>query len=177
MELDYARSIQFGLNIFQRNFHIYKNYLNLYTGLGFDFNHYALERDVTLKAGTPRLTYTTDSSISFKKNSLNVSYLKAPLMIEVNTSKNPDKNFHIAIGAELLYRIHAVVKQTYEKDDKRIKIKQRDAFHLEPFIYNAVARIGFNNISVYATYGFTRLFKKDQAPQVYPFTAGVTITI
>lgn len=177
LELDYGRSIQLGVNIFQRNFHIHRNLLNLYTGLGFDFNHYALERDVTLKPGAPRLIATTDSSINFKKNNLNVTYLKAPLMIELNTSKNPRKNFHIAVGAELLYRIFAVTKQTYEKDDKHYKIKQRNAFHLEPFIYNAVARIGYNNISVYATYGFTRLFKKDQAPQVYPFAAGITLTI
>ena len=177
LELDYGRSIQFGLNMFQRNFHIYKNFVNLYTGLGFDFNHYAWDQNVTLKAGTPSLTATIDSSINFKKNTLNVTYLKAPLMLELNTSKNPNKNIHIAVGGELLYRIFSVSKQTYEKDDRHYKIKQRDAFHLEPFIYNAVARIGYNNISVYATYGFTRLFKKDQAPQVYPFAAGITLTI
>lgn len=177
LELDYGRSIQFGVNIFQRNFHICRNLLNLYTGLGFDFNHYALDRDVTLKPGAPRLTAIVDSTINFKKNNLNVTYLKAPLMFELNTSKNPHKNLHIAVGGELLYRIFAVTKQTYEKDDKRFKIKQRDAFHLEPFIYNAVARIGYNNISVFATYGFTRLFRKDQAPQVYPFAAGITVTI
>jgi hypothetical protein len=177
LELDYARSIQLGLNVFQRNFHIYKNHVNLYTGLGMNFNHYALDHDVTLQANTPRLSATTDSSINFKKNNLNVTYLKAPLMIEINASKNPKNNLHISFGAELLYRIFAVTKQTYDKNDKHVKVKQRDAFHLEPFIYNAVARIGYNNVSVYASYGFTRLFKKDQAPQVYPFSAGITLTI
>lgn len=177
LELNYAKSIQVGLNVFQKNFHIIHNYLNIYTGLGINFNHYALERDVTLKSNTSSLTASVDSSIHFKKNKLNATYLKLPLMLEVNTSKNPNHNFHIAVGAELLYRIYAVTKQSYESDNKRIQVKQKNDYHLEPFIYNLVARVGYNNISVYASYGITRLFKYNQAPQVYPFAAGITFAI
>jgi hypothetical protein len=177
LELNYAKSVQLGFNVFQKNFHIIHNYLNIYTGLGINFNHYALEKNVTLKSDTPYLTARTDSTIHFKKNKLNVSYLKVPLMLEVNTSKNPNHNFHIAVGAELLYRIYAVTKQSYEVDNRRIKIKQKGDYHLEPFIGNLVARVGYNHISVYASYGITRLFKLDQAPQVYPFAAGITFSI
>lgn len=177
LELNYAKSIQVGLNICQKNFHIIHNYLNIYTGFGINFNHYALERDVTLRSDTPYLTATVDSSIQFKKNKLNVTYLKLPLMLEVNTSRNPDNNFHIAVGAELLYRIYAVTKQSYDLNNKHVKVKQKNAYHLEPFIYNLVARVGYNNVSIYASYGITRLFKYNQAPQVYPFAAGITFSI
>ena len=177
LELNYAKSIQFGLGVLQKNFHIIGNYVNIYTGLGVNFNHYALEKNVTLVSNTPYLIATTDTAISYEKNKLNVTYLKLPLMLEINTSRNSNHNFHIAVGGELHYRIFSVAKQAYELNDKHVKIKRRDEFHLEPFIYNAVARIGYNNVSIYATYGFTRLFKKDQAPQVYPFSAGITLTI
>jgi hypothetical protein len=177
LELNYAKSIQFSINAFQKNFHIYKNYVNIYTGLGIDFNHYALENNVTLKANTPYLSATIDSTIDYKKNTLNITYLKVPLMLEINTSKDPDHNFHIAFGAELDYRIHAVTKQSYELNDKNIHVKRRDDYNLEPFSYSAVARVGYNNVSVYANYGFSRLFRKDKGPQVYPFSVGITITI
>lgn len=177
LELNYAKSIQVGLNIFQKNFHLIKNYLNLYTGFGINFNHYALERDITLKPNAPYLSASYDSTIHFKKNKLNVTYLKLPLMLEVNTSKNPNHNFHIAVGAELLYRIYAVTKQSYELNDKKIYVRQKDDFHLEPFVGNLVARVGYNHISIYATYGINRLFKFNQAPQVYPFAAGITFSI
>lgn len=177
LELNYAKSIQVGLNVLQKNFHIARNYVNICTGLGVNFNHYALEKDVSLKSNAPYLTYTIDSTIHYKKNKLNATYLKMPLMLEINTSRNSNHNFHIAFGAELQYRIFAVTKQSYELNDKRVEVKEKDDYHLEPFIYNAIARIGYNNVSIYATYGFTRLFKKDQAPQVYPFAAGITITI
>lgn len=177
LELNYAKSMQFGMNLFEQDFHIAKNYMNLVTGLGFDFNHYAFQNSSTLDGDTTYLWGFIDSTIHYKKNTLNVSYIKAPLMLEFNLSKNPTKNFHIAFGAEFAYRIHAVTKQKYDLDDKHIKIKQRDDFNLEPFRYSAVARIGFNNVTLFANYGLNRLFKKDKGPQVYPFTAGITISM
>ncbi len=177
LELDYAKSIQFGLNLYEKDFHIVKNYVNIVTGFGFDFNSYAFQNSVTLNGDTTYLSATIDSTIDYKKNILNVTYLKVPLMLEFNTSKNPKKNFHIGVGAEIAYRIHSVTKQKYDANDKHYKIKQKDDFNLEPFRYSAVARIGFNNVTVFANYGLNRLFKKDKGPQVYPFTVGVTFTM
>lgn len=177
LELDYAKSSQFGLNLYEKDFHIVKNYMNIVTGFGFDFNTYAFQNNITLNGDTTYLSATIDSTIDYKKNILNVTYLKVPLMLEFNTSKNPRKNLHIGVGAEIAYRIHSVTKQKYEADDKRIKIKQKDDFNLEPFRYSAVARIGFNDVTVFANYGLNRLFKKDKGPQVYPFTVGVTFAM
>ncbi|MBA3971267.1 MAG: DUF2807 domain-containing protein [Bacteroidetes bacterium] len=177
LELDYGRSIQFGLNLFQKNFHIYKNYVNIVAGFGFDFNHYAFENSITLNGDTTYLMAWNDSSINYKKNKLNVTYIKVPLMLEFNTSKNANKNMHIAIGGEAAYRINSYTKQKYEENGDRHKIKHNDDYNLEPFRFSAVARIGYNDVTVYANYGLNRLFKKDKGPQVYPFTVGVAFTL
>ncbi len=177
LELDYAKSIQFGLNLCEKDFHIAKNYMNLVTGFGFDFNSYAFQNNVTLNGDTTYLSASTDSTIDYKKNKLNVAYLKVPLMLEFNTSKNPNKNLHIGVGVDLAYRIGATTKQKYDANDKHYKIKQHDDFNLEPFKYSAVARVGFNDVTIFASYGLNRLFKKDKGPQVYPFTVGVTFAM
>ena len=91
--------------------------------------------------------------------------------------KNPKKNFHIAGGLEFAYRIRSVLKQKHSEGNTDYKIKDKNDFNLEPFRYSAVARVGYNNVTVFANYGLNRLFKKDRGPQVYPFTVGVTITI
>jgi hypothetical protein len=176
LTLDYAKSYQFGLNLFEKDFHVYKNYVNIVTGCGFNFNHYALENHITLIPDSSYLWASTDS-VKYKKNKLNVSYVRAPLMLEINTSKNPKKNFHIAGGVEFAYRIHSVTKQRFDLNDKHFRIKQRDDFNLEPFSMSAVARIGYNNVTLYASYGLNRLFKKDQGPQVYPVSLGICWTM
>jgi hypothetical protein len=176
LELDYARSYQFGLNLFEKDFHIYKNYINLVTGFGFNFNHYAFANNITIFPDSSYISASNDS-IKYRKNKLNVSYVRAPLMLEINTSKNPKKNFHIAGGVEFAYRIHSVTKQRYYVNDKHVKVKQRDDFNLEPFNMSLMARIGYNNVTVYASYGLNRLFKKDQGPQVYPVGLGICWTM
>lgn len=176
LELDYAKSIQFGLNLMEKDFHLYKNFINLVIGFGFDFNHYSFKNNVTLDSDTSYLSAITDI-IDYKKNKLNVTYIKAPLMLEINTGKNPKNNFHIAGGIELAYRIHSVTKQKYDVNDKHYKNKQRDDYNLSPFRYSAIARIGYNNVTVFANYGLNRLFEKGKGPQVYPFTVGVTIAM
>lgn len=176
IELNYPRSLQFGLNLLEKDFHVYKNYVNIVTGFGFDFNHYALRNSVTLNGSTDILSASLDS-VKYKKNTLNVSYIKAPLLLEFNTSDEPESNFHIAVGGEVAYRIHSVAKQKYEVDDKNHRSKQRDDFNLEPFRFSATARVGYNNVTVFANYGLNRLFKKDKGPQVYPFSVGVNIAM
>jgi putative autotransporter adhesin-like protein/outer membrane protein with beta-barrel domain len=177
LELDYGKSLQFGLNLFEKDFHIYKNYVNIVAGFGFDFNHYAFQNSITLNGDTTYLMAWSDSTIDYKKNKLNVTYIKVPLMLEFNTSKNSNKNLHIAVGAEVAYRINSYTKQKYEADGDRHKIKHNDDYNLEPFRYSAVARIGYNDITVFANYGLNRLFKKDKGPQVYPFTVGIGFTM
>jgi hypothetical protein len=177
LELNYAKSYQFGINLFEKDFHLYKNYINLVTGIGFDFNHYAFSNNTSLRTDSASYLRGVTDSVKYKKNMLNVSYLKVPIMLEINTSKNPHNNFHIAGGVEFAYRIHSVTKQAYSEDDHHYKIKQRDGFNLEPFKYSAVVRIGYDRVSVFADYGLNRLFQKDKGPQEYPFTVGINISI
>ncbi|HEX8517472.1 MAG TPA: DUF2807 domain-containing protein [Bacteroidia bacterium] len=176
LELDYAKSYQFGLNLFEKDFHIYKNYVNIVTGFGFNFNHYAFANNITINPDSSYI-WASNDSVKYRRNKLNVSYVRAPLMLEINTSKNPKKNFHIAGGVEFAYRIHSVTKQRYYVNDKHVKLKQRDDFNLEPFNMSLIARVGYNNVSVYASYGLNRLFKKDQGPQVYPVGLGICWTM
>ena len=177
LEQNYAKSYQIGANIFEHDFHLYKNYINLVTGLGLDFNHYAFSNSTTLKTDSSSYLRGVKDSINYKKNSLNVTYIKVPLMLEINTSSNPHNNFHIAGGIEFAYRIHSVLKQKYVADDVTYRAKDRQVFELNPFRYSAMVRIGYNHVSVFADYGLNRLFEKNKGPQEYPFTVGINITI
>ncbi len=175
LELDYARSRSFSWNVAQYNFHIYKNYINLVTGAGFEWNSYAFKQNVTLATDVNTISSMNDS-IDFTKNKLKSTWVKAPLMIEFNTNKDENKSFHIAVGAEIGYNIFRNrQKQEYMYKGEEQKRKTKDDFNINPFRYSLVARVGFGRYTLFANYGMSELFKKNQGPQVYPFSAGINI--
>lgn len=175
LELDYARSRSFAWNVGQHNFHIYKNYINLVTGVGFEWNSYALKRNVSLATDVNEITGVNET-LDFTKNKLKSTWVKAPLMLEFNTSKDEDKSFHIAAGAEIGYNIFRNrLKQEYMISGDEQKRKTKDDFNINPFRYSLVARIGFGKYTLFANYGMSELFKANQGPKVYPFSAGINI--
>ncbi|CAN5131322.1 hypothetical protein BH09BAC5_BH09BAC5_24140 [soil metagenome] len=175
LELDYARSRSISWNMAQYNFHIVKNYVNLVTGIGLEWNSYALKQNVSLATDVNMITGVNET-IDFTKNKLKSTWIQAPLMVEFNTSKNEENSFHIAIGAEGGYNIFRNrLKQEYMFAGDKQKRKTKDDFNINPFRYSLVARVGFGNYTVFANYGLSELFKENQGPQVYPFSAGINI--
>ena len=175
LELNYSKSYKFGLNLFEKDVHIYKNYVNLVMGIGFDFNHYAFKNNYTMKYDSSNYIVGVKDTMNFKKNNLNLSYLKVPLMLEFNTSKKAKNNFHVAVGVEMEYLIHSVTKQKFDADDYHFKIKRRDNYNIDPFKFSAMARVGFNRVTLFAEYALNRLFQEGKGPQEYPFAIGVCL--
>jgi hypothetical protein len=38
-----------------------------------------------------------------------------------------------------------------------------------------MVRIGYGNLDLYASYALTSMFQKNEGPQLYPFSVGITI--
>lgn len=177
LELDYARSRSFAWNMGQYNFHLCKNYINLVTGLGLEWNSYALRQNVSLSTDANEITGISEN-FDFSKNKLKTTWIKAPLMVEFNTSKIEDKSFHIGVGAEFGYNIFRNrLKQEYSVNGDEQKRKTKDDFNINPFKYSLVARVGYGKYTIFANYGMTTLFKANQGPKIYPFSAGISINL
>lgn len=177
LELDYARSRSFAWNMRQYNFHIYKNYVNLVTGLGIEWNSYALRKNVSLVPNSNQIT-GMEENVDFTKNKLKSTWLNAPLLLEFNTSKNENHSFHIGVGAEFGYNIFQNrLKQEYSVNGDEQKRKTKDDFNINPFRYSLTARVGYGKYTVFANYGMSTLFKTNQGPKVYPFSAGISINL
>ena len=50
MDLNYARSFNFQLNLIERQFNIYKNNVKIVTGFGIDFHSYSFNNKTNLKS-------------------------------------------------------------------------------------------------------------------------------
>jgi hypothetical protein len=175
LELDYARSHSFSWNVAQYNLHIYKNYAYLVTGIGFEWNSYALRNNVTLTQDSPMLDAVVETH-DFSKNKLKTTWVNVPLLLEFNTNKEEDKSFHIGLGATFGYNIFRnKLKQEYNVNGQDFERKLKDDYNINPFRVSATARVGFGNYTLFANYGLTEMFKENRGPKVYPFSAGLSI--
>lgn len=176
LELDYARSHSFAWNIAQYNVHLYKNYINLVTGIGIEWNSYALRNNVSLIPDTNVVAGVLEPG-DFSKNKFKTTWLNAPLMLEFNTSKNADRSFHVGAGVTFGYNIFRNrLKQEYEINGNVQKRKTKDDFNVEPFRYSATVRVGYGDFTLFANYGLSELFKSGRGPEVHPFSAGVSVS-
>lgn len=177
MQLHIGKSASFYFNPIQRNFNIYKNYINLCTGLGFQWNKYNFDKRITLNADSSYTLGRIDSlsNINYKTNALKNTFLNVPLLLEFNTNKNPEKSFHIAFGVIGGIKLGSRTKQEYTLNGDKIKIVRKDDYNLNFIKLNAHASVGYGHLAVFADYALTPLFTSGKGPELYPFTFGVRV--
>lgn len=177
LELDYAKSFMLNLNLFEFNTRIGTEKLRFYTGLGLRFNRYAFKStNATLAYNDSEIFSAIDSTKTFDKNHLNATYISAPLFLSFMPGNDPDKSFHLSVGAIVNYRIGSRVKQKYVSNDQKRKNIERGHYHLNPFLIDASVRIGVGDFNVFANYGLNGLFESNKGPDYTPFSAGLSWT-
>ncbi|MES2566001.1 MAG: DUF2807 domain-containing protein [Bacteroidota bacterium] len=176
MALNYGKSLNFQLNL-EKDIHLYKNYVNLVLGLGFEWNQYEFSNKTRLNPDSAYTYGVIDSSniYNYKKNRLKTTFVNVPVLLEFNTNKNPKKAFHIAVGAIGGYKLGSRTRQILELKGNDIKFIKKDDYNINPFRVNAHASIGYHNFTLYADYALTPLFENGKGPELYPFTIGVKI--
>ena len=183
LDLNYGKSLFFSLNIFEKNICLYKNYVNIVTGLGVEWNNYNFKKNITLNPDAPYIsasnTTVAPDSMKFFKNKLKATYIKAPLLLELNTnSKNANKSFHISGGIEVAYKIGSKTKQVYEINGHEFNLKRKGDYHLADIKYSTIVRAGYGNyFTIFVNYGLSELFEKNKGPEIFPFTAGITFSL
>lgn len=177
MALDYGKSLNFQLNPFEKDIHIYKKYINLVIGLGFEWSQYQFSNSTTLNPDSSYTFGRIDSTgiYNYKKNRFKSTFVNIPVLLEFNTSKNADKAFHLAVGVIGGYRLGSRTRQVLELEGQDIKLIRKDSYNMNPFRINAHASIGYSNFTLYADYALTGLFVNGKGPELYPFTFGVKL--
>jgi hypothetical protein len=127
-------------------------------------------------------------------------YFNIPLLFEFQTNSYMKKNsFHFAAGMIMGVRLSSHTKKYYDEWNKDFEVTQYnpatdsyetvytatspdyakakdfDDFYMNPFKWDATARIGWGFINLFATYSVNTLFKEDKGPELYPWTVGITL--
>ena len=175
LELDHARSIGFNFNLVEKRFPIFREYVGLTTGLGIQWNRFALKNNVDVMVSADSTYGVENTTVDYKKNVLRSTYLQIPLLLEITTNKDNDKAWHISAGVVGGIRIGSSLKTKWEEDGKTNKDKVKSNYNFNPFEAHATAIVGYGDISLYVNYGLTQVFEKDKGPNYAPVSAGILV--
>ena len=171
MSLNQGKSAEFNLNFYELNIGLAKSYVGLVSGMGLSFNSYRFENPYTFVKGATRTEPVLLDYEDLSKTKLAVSYLNVPLLLEFQIPVNQNEG-RLFINAGLVGGVklgsHTKVKHGDTKD------KDRSGFNLNSFKYSATARVGYKDVSLFATYSLTPLFQSGKGPELTPFTVGIS---
>lgn len=199
MNMNTARSLTVNINPFEFNVNIAKKRFGFTSGLGFQTSNYFFNGNyVMLKDSAALVAYKVEDQygnpVTMKVNKMVVSYINIPFLFEYQTNRYHKLNsFHVSLGVIAGVRIGSYTKQEYYNKDQSLylvdeqgnrvasyyvdgyKVRDRGAYHLSPFKIDAAFRVGWSFLNLFANYSLTPMFQKDQGPELYPFTVGISL--
>jgi len=171
MDLNYGKSITINFNIAEWAFKNEAENFGIVTGLGFSIMDFTFDRPLTIeKQGGEGIVMPVElDPEGLKKSKLNISYITAPLLLEIKTPlRMGTSNLYVAGGIIGGLNIGSHTKYKYKNDKEKV----HSNFNLTRIKYDLTGRIGFGDFCIFVNYGMTPLFKDDQGPELYPVTFG-----
>lgn len=175
LELDYSRSVSVDLNLLEKDFRLYKQHVELVTGLGMHFANYTFESKYTTLVNSDPLSATTDSTILLDKNKLRATYITAPLLLGFSTNKDENMAIRFAFGGQVSWKIASQLKQQYNSGGQTLKPRIKSDYDLTPFLFHALATVGYGPVNIYANYGLNDLFESNKTLALTPFDVGLQV--
>ncbi len=201
LDLRMEKSIAVNLNFFEQNIPLAKNQKwGIVTGLGLTFNDYKFMRPTRLSMDSSALIGYLDEDINIRKSKLSAMYLSLPVLFEFQTAPCYRKNgFHVNVGMLISARLSSHTKKYYDDLNTEFNVTKYNPetdqyevvytaispndpkehhygdWFLQPFKFEATARIGWNFLNFWANYSLNTMFREGKGPELYPWSAGISL--
>jgi hypothetical protein len=175
MSLNSGKAMNFNLNFSQLSIGITRH-IGFVTGLGLSWNNYRFDGNNNIQKDVNGNIVVLDPGEPLKKSKLATLYLDLPFLLEIQIPTDHHR-LNVAAGPIGAVKISSHSKMVFENDDKA---KSDGDLNLNMLRYGATARIGYQNIELYATYYMTPLFKHGKGPggvDLFPFEIGMAFSI
>ena len=178
LETDPSQSFDYSFNFLEQRIRIVKDYVGIVTGIGFTNSRYGFKNNSMRLAANADSTYgVIDTNLfnGFSKNQLRVNTLRVPVLLQFNTSKRDDNNFHVSVGAIGGLRIGSNVKYKYDlAGGGDTKNKEKGRYNLNAFQLMGTVRMGYKDFGLFANYNILSLYEKDKSEIAYPLSFGAS---
>ena len=148
-------------------------------GAGISMNN--LYANALVKNNANKISYFSKipDTVTYKKCKLNVLYADVPLELHFKSNPKSNASFNATIGFKIgmLIDAHSKYKgyDTIKGTDDKVKDKQRFVPNLEKVRYGITARIGIGKFYLFGYYSLSTLFLKNEGPDMYPISFGISI--
>jgi len=174
LDLYQPKSVNINFNFMDENITLIEKKLAIVTGLGISWNNYRFNKKTVLSSELDTLSFINDSLV--KKSKLVVTNLRLPLLLELHIPINESKDIlYVSGGVVGALRTGTYAKYVYLKSGDTKDIKDKSDFFINPFNYSLEFRIGLGDFGVYFNYCPMSLFKQNKGPDIYPWSAGISI--
>lgn len=204
LNLRYEKSWTVNLNVYEQNIALNKaKNMGFVTGIGMSWSNYRFSQPTYLTPDSSeikgyRMINEQGQDLSVRKSKLTIMYITVPFMYEIQTKGSGFKNFHFGIGVLGSARVRTHTKIYFNNANEpyslldpesdlafgryvtpnassRNIVKNYDSFHLQPFKFEGMVRVGFGFINLWAHIGLNQFFTKDRGPELYTWSAGITL--
>jgi hypothetical protein len=159
-----------------------KSKFSIHPGIGLGLERYKFNNDKTLGYNDGRDTVSMVPSMlpNLRKTKLITNYVDIPVEVRFSTRPDdPNRSFKVSLGFKFGILYDSFTKQKYSEEGETKKIKDKQNFNLFPFRYGPYLRVGGGNISVYAQYSISPVFRPGIGPggreNINNFTVGVSL--
>ncbi|HOG20332.1 MAG TPA: hypothetical protein PKW37_07825 [Salinivirgaceae bacterium] len=174
LELNELASIEYGSHLFQISVPLIPRHLGVVSGLGVKWSSFVFENSYTKLDNTkPVLDYTLDSAGNWYVSKLNIWTFTLPVMLEFQTRLG-GKDFWVAGGA--YGSLRGLARNKLKSNEGVKKFVESKDYHINTLQYGLMTYVGYSSYGIYATYSLSRLFKKGEGPEIYPFSIGFMLT-
>ena len=151
------------------------------TGLGVNVVAMYLNQQQIVLNDTSSVTGTQARFISdtahFTRYKFVTTYLQAPFELRYFANKNNrNKGFKAALGLQIGTLMGAHTKGVTSASGTEVKEKLDSKRYLSPWQFSATARIGWGNLSLFASYNLSTLYKENEGPAITPASVGICVT-
>jgi hypothetical protein len=118
----------------------------------------------------------------FKKYKLTTTFLEAPIELRyVANPERPGKSWKGAVGIKVGTMLSATTKgknllNSAGQNINSYTLKEKSKKYFNTTRFNATARVGYGNISLYGAYQINAFIKEGFGPDVRPFSIGITLS-
>ena len=180
------QSTSIGLNVFEYKIPLFKQYIGITTGFGFNFKTFTFDDDysflstdstIDLVTGNPSLY---DANATIKSSTLNQGFFQIPLLLDFSTKKNQKKSISLAVGVVggiRLFTNHRLQGKYSNGDKFNNVIRDNKYFHTNLLSLDGMVRLAYGPIGLFGTYSLNGLFKNDAVEKISPISIGLSFNV